>query len=191
MTYLKDLYDEECITSTITSTPSAHFAARRALFVLGSSADIPRYQRAMEAAENTDVWGVTTLPYSTTEPASIVYGNDFIIPTTNPETQLAAWIFLKWFTAPEQQIQWGRASGNFPTRASVAAQVGDEQFSPQWLQALALLPYGVYEPQLISYPSVNDAVTDAFNRIMQGRNVQITLDRLTRETNVLQKKMME
>ncbi|MFO7636423.1 MAG: hypothetical protein R6W96_03865, partial [Clostridia bacterium] len=79
MTYLKDLYDEGCITSTVTGTPSAHFAARRALFVLGSSADIPLYQRAMEAAENEDVWGVTTFPYSGTVPAPIVHGSDFII----------------------------------------------------------------------------------------------------------------
>ncbi|MBN2393734.1 MAG: extracellular solute-binding protein [Anaerolineae bacterium] len=196
MTYLKVLYDEGCITSTITGTPSAHFAARRAPFILGSSADIPLYQQAMEVAENEDVWGVTTLPYSGTVPAPIVYGNDFIIPTTNPETQLAAWIFLKWFTAPEQQTRWIRTSGEFPTRASVAAQVEGEQFSSQWLQAqwlqaLALLPYGVYEPQLISYPSVDDALASAFDRIMQGIRVQLALDRLTREANTLQKSMME
>jgi ABC-type glycerol-3-phosphate transport system substrate-binding protein len=196
MTYLRDLYDEGCITATITDTPNVHFAERRAPFSLGSSDDIPLYQQAMEAAENTDVWGVTTLPYSGTVPAPIVYGNDFIIPTTNPETQLAAWIFLKWFTAPEQQTRWMRTSGAFPTRASVAAQVEGEQFSSQWLQAqwlqaLALLPYGVYEPQLVSYPSVNDAMTSAFDRIMQGVRVQLVLDRLTKEANTLQEQMME
>jgi multiple sugar transport system substrate-binding protein/sn-glycerol 3-phosphate transport system substrate-binding protein len=191
MTYLSDLYDEECITSTITGAPSAHFAARRALFVLGSSDDIPTYQRAMEAAENTDVWGITTLPYSATVPAPIVYGSDFIIPATNPETQLAAWIFLKWFTAPEQQAHWVHASGDFPTRASVAAQVDDVAFAPQWLQALALLPYGVYEPQLISYPAARDAVTRTFGQIIQGADPKTALDRLTRDVNTLQRRMME
>ncbi len=191
VTYLKDLYDGGCITSTVTGTPSAHFAARRALFVLGSSADIPLYQAAMEAAENKDVWGVTTLPYSGTVPAPIVHGSDFIIPATNPETQLAAWIFLRWFTAPEQQAQWLRAGGDFPTRASVAAQIEGGQFAPQWLQALALLPYGVYEPQLISYSSAREIVTKAFNQIMQGADPKTALDRLTREVNALQKKMME
>ncbi|MGC9396467.1 MAG: extracellular solute-binding protein [Anaerolineae bacterium] len=193
MTYLNDLYDEGCITSTstITSTPSVHFAARRAPFILGSSADITLYQNAMETAENTDVWGVTTLPYSTTQPAPIVHGNDFIIPATSPETQLAAWIFIKWLTAPEQQMQWGRvsdayASGDFPTRASVAAQVEGEQFSPQWLQALALLPYSVYEPQLISYPSVSDAAQQAFDRMLRGDNIETVLNGLTRQANRLQ-----
>lgn len=196
MAYLKDLYDGGCITSTVTGTPSVHFAARRALFVLGSSADIPLYQTAMDAAENTDVWGVTTFPYSGTVPAPVIHGSDFIIPATNPETQLAAWIFVKWFTAPEQQAQWVRAagasaSGDFPTRASVAAQMDAESFAPQWLQALALLPYGVYEPQLISYPSARDAVPKAFDQIRQGADVKLTLDRLTREANVLQRRMME
>ncbi len=193
--YLKGLYDGGCITSTVTGTPGAHFAARRALFMFGSSADIPLYQAAMDAAENTDVWGVTTLPYSGTVPAPIVHGSDFIILATNPETQLAAWVFLKWFTAPEQQAQWVRAhtsvSGDFPTRASVAAQIEGEQFAPQWLQALALLPYGVHEPQLISYPSTREAVTKTFNQIMQGADPKTALDRLTREANASQKKMMK
>ena len=195
MTYLNDLYDEGCITSTVTGAPSMHFAARRALFVLGSSADIPLYQRAMEAAENEDVWGVTTLPYSGTVPAPIVHGSDFIIPDTNPETQLAAWIFLKWFTAPEQQAHWVRAnaptSGDLPTRASVAVQMYAESFAPQWLQALALLPYGVYEPQLISYPSARENVTKTFNQIIQGSDPKTALDRLTRDVNTLQRRMME
>ncbi|MEJ5309891.1 MAG: extracellular solute-binding protein [Anaerolineae bacterium] len=189
--YLKALYNDGCITTTVTGTPAAQFAARRALFVLGSSADIPLYQAAMEAADNKDVWGVSTLPYSGTVPAPIVHGSDFIIPATNPETQLAAWIFVKWFTAPEQQVAWVRASGDFPTRAGVAAQIEKGQFAPQWLQALALLPYGVYEPQLISYPSARETVTKAFNQIMQGADPKTALDRLTREANALQKKMME
>jgi multiple sugar transport system substrate-binding protein len=186
MTYLNDLYGEGCITSTVTGAPGTHFAARRAPFVLGSTTDIPRLQRAMEAAENEDVWEVTTLPYSATVPAPIVYGDDFVIPTTNPETQLAAWIFIRWFTAPEQQTRWVYAGGDLPTRASVAAQMQAGPFAPQWFQALALLPYGVYEPQLVSYPSVSDAIPQAFERLLREDDLEVVLNVLTRQANQLQ-----
>jgi multiple sugar transport system substrate-binding protein len=53
-----------------------------------------------------------------------------------------------------------------------------------------LLPYSYYEPQLISYQGVRDAVTQAFNEIMQGADVQETLDRLTENANALQAELM-
>ena len=40
--------------------------------------------------------------------------------------------------------------------------------NPQWGQGLAMLPYGYYEPQFISYAAVRDAAASAFNEIMQG-----------------------
>ncbi len=51
--------------------------------------------------------------------------------------------------------------------------------NPQWATAMELLPYGDYEPQLISYQSVRDAAQAAFNEIMQGGDVQAVLDGLT------------
>jgi len=57
--------------------------------------------------------------------------------------------------------------------------------------ALALLPYGYYEPQLISYQGVRDAAQQAFNEIMQGADIQATLDVLTQTANDLQAELME
>ncbi|MDP6932558.1 MAG: GMC family oxidoreductase N-terminal domain-containing protein, partial [Myxococcota bacterium] len=39
-------------------------------------------------------------------PAPNVYGASVAICRTTPERQLAAWLFLKWFTEPEQQARW-------------------------------------------------------------------------------------
>jgi multiple sugar transport system substrate-binding protein len=55
---------------------------------------------------------------------------------------------------------------------------------------LALLPYGYYEPQMISYQAVRDAVTSAFNEIMQGADVKTTLDNLTKFANEKQAELM-
>jgi multiple sugar transport system substrate-binding protein/sn-glycerol 3-phosphate transport system substrate-binding protein len=63
--------------------------------------------------------------------------------------------------------------------------------NPQWATAVELLPYGSYEPQLISYQGVRDAAEQAFNEILQGADIQATLDGLTAEANELQAELME
>ena len=114
-----------------------------------------------------------------------------MITRTTPEQELAAWIFVKWFTTPEAQAEWVRASNYFPTRAGTEAFLGDYvEENPQWGAALALLPYSAYEPQLISYQAVRDAASQAFNEIMQGADIQSTLDGLTEMANETQDELM-
>jgi len=115
-----------------------------------------------------------------------------MIPATTPETQLAAWIFIKYYTSPEIQAEWVKASNYFPTRASVADYLTDYLAeNPKWATAMGLLQYGTFEPQLISYQGVRDAAEQAFNRIIQGADIQETLDNLTTEANELQDELME
>ena len=117
--------------------------------------------------------------------------NSGIVATT-PEKMLASWYFIKWFTTPEVQAEWVKASNYFPTRGGTQEFLGDYiSENPQWGQALDLLQYGRFEPQLISYQAVRDAAEQAFNEIMQGADVQATLDALTEEANALQAELME
>ena len=104
---------------------------------------------------------------------------------------MAAWLFIKWFTSPEVQARWVEASNYFPTRAGTEAHLsGYVEQNPQYGEALALLGYGAYEPQLISYQAVRDAAQTAFNEILQGADIQATLDALTETTNELQEELM-
>jgi len=192
MTFLKGMYDDGCAYFFTEGYPNPELAARRAIFTMGSSSGIPYYASDMEAIGNEDVWGPTAVPHTTADPVQNIYGGDIMIPATTPEIQLAAWIFLKWFTSPEIQAQWDKVSGYFPTRASTAELLTDYvDENPKWGQALALLPYGTYEPQLISYQSVRDAAQQAFNEMMQGADIKATLDALTEEANELQAELME
>ncbi len=159
---------------------------------MGSSSGIPYYHSDMAAAGNSDTWSVIPVPHITPAPVQNIYGGDMMIPVTTPETQLAAWIAVKWFTSPEVQAGWCRVSGYFPTRASAAALLADHlEEDPQWAQALALLPYGAYEPQLVSYQQVREAVSQAFSAIMQGADIRATLDALTAQANQMQAEWME
>jgi ABC-type glycerol-3-phosphate transport system substrate-binding protein len=146
---------------------------------------------AEEEGRDPDAWGFTAIPHTTAEPTIDIYGADVMIPRTTPETQLAAWEFVKYYTSPEVQAEWVRISNYFPTRASTEEYLGDYiNQNPQWGQALMLLQYGVFEPQLISYQGVRDAAEQAYNEIMQGADIQETLDNLTEEANELQEELM-
>jgi ABC-type glycerol-3-phosphate transport system substrate-binding protein len=164
---------------------------------MGSSSGIPFYVGdintvAEEEGREPDEWGFGAVPHTTPDPVQNIYGGDVMIAATNPETQLASWIFIKYYTSPEVQADWVRASNYFPTRASTTEFLGDYQDeNPQWAAAVDLLQYGYYEPQLISYQSVRDAAEQAFNEIMQGADTQATLDALTEEANELHAELTE
>jgi len=196
MTFLKGMLDDGCAYFFTEGYPNPEFAARRAIFTQGSSSGLPFYAAdvatvAEEEGRDPDEWGFTAIPHTTADPVQNIYGGDVMIPSTTPEIQLAAWYFIKWYTSPEIQAEWVRISNYFPTRASTADFLGDYiSEDPQWGQALSLLPYSKFEPQLISYQGVRDAAEQAFNEIMQGADIQATLDALTEEANELQAELM-
>lgn len=199
MTFLKGMLDEGCAYFFTEGFPNPEFAARRALFTQGSSSGMPFYAGdiatvADEAGREPDVWGVTAIPHTTADPVQNIYGGDIMITNNAPEQMLAAWEFIKWFTEPQQMAQWVEISGYFPTRASTEDLLGDfiaeSPIGTQFQSALALLPFATYEPQLISYQATRDAMTEAFNAIMQGADVQSTLDQLNEDANALQAELM-
>lgn len=175
MAFLKDLYDQGCAYFFTDGYPGPQFAARGAIFTQGSSAALPFYHSAIQtvAAElgrEPDEWGITAIPHTVDHPRQNIYGADVMIAETTPERQLAAWIFTKWFTLPENQAQWVRIGNYFPTRHSTAEFLGDyAEENPQWATALDLLAFGTYEPQLISYDSVRNEASETFNTIIQLR----------------------
>ena len=197
LTFLKSLFDDGCAYFFTEGDPNPEFASRRAIFTQGSSSGLPFYTSdvatvAEETGREPDQWGFTAIPYTTSAPVVDIYGADVMIPATTPEQQLAAWTFIKWFTTPDVQAQWVRASNYFPTRGTTRDFLGDYiSENPQWGQALSLLQYGQFEPQLISYQGTRDAAEQAFNEVMQGADVQSTLDDLTQEANKLQADLME
>lgn len=199
LTFLKGMLDDGCAYFFTEGFPDPEFAGRRAIFTQGSSSGMRFYAEgvatvAEEAGRGPDVWGVTAIPHTTADPSINVYGGDIMITANTPEQELAAWEFIKWYTSPEIQARWDQISGYFPTRAGTEAFLGDyiadSAFGDQYQQALALLPFGTYEPQLISYQAVRDQTQEAFNAIMQGADVQETLDQLTEDANDLQAELM-
>lgn len=206
MSFLKEMLDDGCAYLFTEGFPNPELAGRRALFTQGSSSGIPFYEGdfntvAEDEGREPDVWGVTAIPHTTDEPVQNIYGGDIMITADRPpEERLAAWVFVKWLTSPEIQAEWVRISGYFPTRESTNEFIGDYvNENPQWGQALEMLPYAYYEPQLISYEEAREGELGAvvtFNEIMQlpadatEDDIRALLTTMTEWANQRQQEMM-
>jgi multiple sugar transport system substrate-binding protein len=168
-TQIKGMHDNGCAWVSPENYHDAEFAARQAIFYAGSTSGLPFAQESLDAAGNTDEWGIAPIPYTTETPRQNLYGGSVMMPKGTPENELASWIFIRWFTSPEPQAEWVKASNYFSPRLSAGGLLEDYiPTNPKYEDALALLPYADFEPQLISYAEVRNAVSDTFNQIITG-----------------------
>jgi multiple sugar transport system substrate-binding protein/sn-glycerol 3-phosphate transport system substrate-binding protein len=144
------------------------FANEKALFTFGSTAGLPYYDAAIEGRFD---WSISPMPHSTEEPIVDMYGPSITVFQTTPEKQLASWLFLKWFTAPEQTARWAITTGYFPVRKSAAQSDRMlEHFSenPLYAKAFSFLKYAKTEPTLAGWQTVRDVLEESIVAVVTG-----------------------
>ncbi len=157
----------------------------KTLFTMGSSSGLPFYASAVNDGEAGGfAWSVAPIPYTGDAPVMNIYGASVSVPHTDPTTQLAAWLFMKYYTSPDIQARWSRASNYFPVRASVADGL-PEYFSenPAYQTAFDMLQYGRTEPPVAGYDNIRDEARSAFERILQGEDAATVLAELDATAN--------
>jgi multiple sugar transport system substrate-binding protein/sn-glycerol 3-phosphate transport system substrate-binding protein len=159
------------------------FSVGQVLFFTLSSTGLPFAESGVEAGLKF-AWEVAALPHAGERPAMNVYGASVAVCRTAPEKQLAAWLFVKWFTQPEQQARWVEASGYFPVRRSTAARL-EEYFAqhPRYATAYGLLEFGRSEPGVLGYERVRRSIAETVFRIFAGEDLEQALAQLEREAN--------
>jgi multiple sugar transport system substrate-binding protein/sn-glycerol 3-phosphate transport system substrate-binding protein len=189
MEYIKELYDDGCaVLIAERYGDQTDFGNYKALFTIGSSSGLPYYASAVESGEQGEFqWGVAPLPYMDggDEPVMNLYGASVTVPKTTPEQELAAWLFVKWFTEPEQNVRWARISNYFPVRYSAADLMGDYfADNPTYKQAFDLLEYSTYEAQWCAcYEDVRRMMSDSYSAILDGADIEETLAALEVDAN--------
>ncbi|MEW6752502.1 MAG: extracellular solute-binding protein [Candidatus Latescibacterota bacterium] len=155
----------------------AAFGRGRVLFTLRSSSGMPLYRGDVRAGADF-AWDVGPVPYTGERPVPNVYGASLAVCRTTPPQQVAAWLFIKWFTQPEPQEEWSRQSGYFPVRRSVAHTI-----APFFRISYNLLEQGKPEPWLVGYGAVRLMMEDAVARALQGGDLDRLLAQLEAEAN--------
>jgi multiple sugar transport system substrate-binding protein len=183
---MKELLDQGCAARIAERFgDQTDFGNGQNLFTMGSSSGLPFYRAAVEeGATGGFDWSVAAIPHTTPEPVMNIYGASVSIPKTDPQTQLASWLFIRYYTSPEVQAGWARASNYFPVRASVADGL-DEYFEaePAYEEAFNLLPYSKREAPVAGYDNIRDVMTAAFEEILAGGDIETVLTNAEAEAN--------
>ena len=160
------------------------FSLGQILFALRSSSGLPNFKSGVEEEGVGFEWKVTTLPHEGSEPVVNVYGASVSVCRSTPAQQLAAWLFVRWFTESAQQARWVQASNYFPVRKSTARDLKDYfGENPHYEAAYQLLDYGRSEPSVAGYQQVRRLIGDAMVEILDGAAPAAVLSRLEREAN--------
>ncbi len=169
LTFLKKLYDAGCAWQSQNQVPDEPFAGRQGLFASGGILDIPYMAEAFKAAGSQDHWTALPFPSPISEPAITVSGPSFVIPQSSPEDQLAAWLFIRWVSLPENSARLAESIGAIPARSSAIDQM--KAFSeryPQWAETVELLQFGQVEPANASWGQVRRALSDAATQLFRS-----------------------
>jgi phosphate/phosphite/phosphonate ABC transporter binding protein len=186
MTMVQDLINQGC-ASIVTESfgDQTDFGAGKLLFTTSSSSGLPFYQQAVDAGAQFN-WSVAAIPHTTPDPVMNIYGASISIPKTTPERELAAWIFLKYFTTPEVQAEWAQASGYFPVRQSVANNLADYfATNPAYKTGFDMLKYGIFEPPVPGYDFIRLKAQDAMAAIANGDDVKTALTTANTDSNAI------
>jgi ABC-type glycerol-3-phosphate transport system substrate-binding protein len=168
--------DAVAIEKNSADTRSA-FGQGQVLFVMHSSSHLPQIAAAVEDGAGF-TWNVAPVPYEGETPIQNVYGASLAVAKSTPEQQLAAWLFIKWFTEPDQQDRWVSASNYFPVRRSVVARLGS-----YYRTAYQLLEYGKPEPGIGGYEPVRGLMVNAMMGIVEGADMTTVLGHLEDAAN--------
>lgn len=115
--------------------------------------------------------GIAAVPYWD-QPSVLAFGTNVgIFRTGTPEQVVAAWKFIKWFTAPEQQAEWAMKTSYVPCRKSslrVPEYAKMIQEIPGLAEQLAQLDYLSFEPKSEQWFEGRKILGEALERIMRG-----------------------
>ncbi len=186
MSFLQGMIAEGCATKISEAyADQEDFGDGVLLFSVGTSAGIPYYDRAVKNGANFH-WSITAVPHTTEHPVQNVYGISFSIPKSTQEKELAAWLFIKYFTSSAVQAKWAEVSGYYPVRKSVEEYLTDyylkyEAYHAGW----RLLENCTYEPSVPGYELVRQKASEALSSIANGEDIPHTLDVLNNEANTI------
>ena len=159
----------------------SEFGSGSAAFTLGSTSGLSFYDRAVKANKNGPfAWRIAPIPQLTASavPEIDLFGASMSVPRSTPEKQLAAWLFIRWFSEPRQQALWTHVSLYFPVRKAAEPLIrdlldADRNFAAAW--TMLKTAHLRSEPPFAGYDLVRDAISAAYNRVLDGADVDRTL----------------
>ena len=186
MNILRDVFGfRQAYTAQGQGWDRVDFANGKALFTIAPSNELPAYKTAIDQS-GLFRWGVAPLPHNTPEPVSNFVGQSWTVFKTTPQRQLAAWLFIRWFTGANQTRRWAEATTTLPLRNSAAqAMLKTQNLDPHIKIVLGLLPSGQSEPAVIGWEPARQVLADTMRSVASDVPPQTALDQAEAQVNPL------
>ena len=166
------------------------FASNRYAFIQQSSTSRPFLRNVMKANGREKLpWRILGLPQKDpAKPATVQYGANIAIFKTSDLKQAASWLFVKWFTEREQDVQWSMTSSYMPIRKSSSEhptlKAYWEKDDPQGKQAFDLAKTAKPEPNVRGTEEIRTVIQNALQEVMEGKKTsKAALEEAARQAN--------
>lgn len=163
-TFLREIFDEDCTWNARNPTHYEYFVNRQALYISADIYDLEPLRKTFALLESADQWQVTPYPHRLAKPALITHGESMGILKSDPAQELASWLFIRWLSMPEQQIQLAKANPGLPVSQSILDQISSDR-SDQWNQVIALLDDARPAPRTAEWRVARFVLQDAAYQI--------------------------
>lgn len=119
--FLHTLQSEGCIWDNKNPLPYEAFTDRRALFYTGTLQDFSPQMHLSEKGKSKDQWTLIPFPGKNGQPTVYASGESYGVVKSTPEKQLAAWLFIRWLSQPENQSRLAAVYPSLPVRAETTS----------------------------------------------------------------------
>jgi len=179
-TFLQDLARNGCLRVVDGYDDQKQFGQGTNLFTVASSSGLGvYYPKAIADGVGEMEWSVAALPTTTGQIKANIYGASVSIPKSTPERQLAAWLFIKYYTSKDVQTYWATETQYFPVRKSVAAEMVDFFGTyPPYETAWNLIEFGAFEPPVPGYDPIREEMKITMAALLEDPTL-IVQDELT------------
>jgi multiple sugar transport system substrate-binding protein len=167
-TYLRSLTEKGCAWNSRVASPFTYFASRQSLAISATLPDLMELEETMSFAKNADKWVILPYPGEENSSPALMTGLSFGISKSNPNNELASWLFMRWLMLPRNQARLAEAAGSIPptsTAADLMTAFGEHH--DWWLEAEKLVPEAVMLPASSNWRQIRPVLEDGFWQMLQ------------------------
>lgn len=161
------IYQDRVQTTMMGRNPMDDFLVGRVATLTGSST-----WRAPVVDKESFPVGMAPVPLWGKKRAAIIYGTNIgLFKRAKPEEKRAAWRFIRWFIAPEQQVEWSLGTWYVPIhrRCLDDPRLKERlEKTPGLRAAYEQMEFGVFEPRGLKWLAGRKALVEELEAATLG-----------------------
>jgi len=138
--------------------------------IFALTTQVPEIFNAVEA-QGGFRWGVSPVPYGRRSPTLTISGPAWTILRSTPAKQLAAWLFIRWFSDTAGTVRWAQLTGLLPLRKSASVGLaGEFATNAGFKVAFELLSVAYAQPDIPAWGNIAELLVHAVNAAVTGND---------------------